>query len=93
MRFYIIHSPSTSENYIDNVHRLEESIIRDGDCVMNPLPDQLKDIGEKELYDMYKDNIKDCDVVLAMQDWSKTSTGNPEMAEALKHSVDILFLK
>lgn len=93
IRIYIIHSPSTSENYINNVRSLEEIINKDGDCVMNPLPDQLKDIGDKELYDMYKDNIKDSDVVIAMPDWSKSSTGNPEMAEALKHSVDILFLK
>ena len=93
MKIYIIHSPSTSENYIGEVRSLEEWIIEHGDCVMNPLPDQLKDIGDNELYDMYKDKIKDSCCVVAMPDWDKSSTGNPEMAEALKHSVDIMFLK
>ena len=93
MRIYIIHSPSTSENYIDNVLSLEDKIIGNGDHVMNPLPDQVKGIGNKELYEMYKHKIKDSDKVLAMKDWSKSSTGNPEMAEALIHSVDIIFEK
>ena len=60
---------------------------------MNPLPDHPGDIGNKGLYERYKDKIKDSDFVAVMPDWSKSSTGNPEMAEALKHSVDILFLK
>ena len=93
MRIYIIHSPSKSENYIDNVLSLEQEIIKIGDEVMNPLPDHPGDIGNKGLYEMYKDKIKDSDFVVVMPDWSKSSTGNPEMAEALKHSVDILFLK
>lgn len=93
MRIYIIHSPSTSENYIDNVLSLEQKVIGNGDHVMNPLPNQLKDIGNKELYEMYSHKIKDSDKVLVMKDWSKSSTGNPEMAEALKHSVDITFEK
>lgn len=93
MRIYIIHSPSTSENYIDNVLSLEQTMIENGEYVMNPLPDQPGNIGNKELYEMYKHKIKDSDKVVVMKDWSKSSTGNPEMAEALKHSVDILFLK
>lgn len=93
MRIYIIHSPSTSENYIDNVLSLEQLIIQNGDSIMNPLPDQPSNIGNDALYEMYKDKIKDSDCVAAMDDWCKSSTGNPEMAEALKHSIDILFLK
>ena len=92
MKIYIIHSPRT-ENYIDNVRQLEESIIKNGDCVVNPLPDKPKDMEEKELYSMYKDKIKDSDYVVVMPEWSRSVTGNPEMAEALKHSVDILFMK
>ena len=93
MRIYIIHSPSTSENYIDNVLSLEEKIIEKRDHVMNPLPDQPENIGNKELYEMYGHKIKDCDKVVVMKDWSKTSTGNPEMAEALMRSKDIVFEK
>lgn len=93
MRIYIIHSPSTSENYIDNVLSLEDKIIGNGDHVMNPLPDQVKGVGNKELYEMYGHKIKDCDKVYVMKGWAKTCTGNPEMAEALKHSVDISFEK
>ena len=91
MRIYIIHSPSTSENYIDNVLSLEQEIIENRDHVMNPLPDKPSSIGNKELYEMYGHKIKDSDKVLAMKDWSHSSTGNPEMAEALKYSVDITF--
>lgn len=91
MRIYIIHSPSTSENYIDNVLSLEQKIIENRDHVMNPLPDQLKHIGNKEMYEMYGHKIKDSDKVVVMKDWSKSSTGNPEMAEALMHNVDITF--
>lgn len=93
MRIYIIHSPSTSENYIDNVLSVEQKLIENGDHVMNPLPDQVKGVGNKELYEMYGHKIKDSDKVLVMKDWSKSSTGNPEMAEALMHSVDISFEK
>lgn len=91
MRIYIIHSPSTSENYIDNVLSLERKLIENGDHVMNPLPDQSNGIGNKDMYEMYNHKIKDCDKVLAMKEWEKSSTGNPEMAEALIHGKDITF--
>lgn len=93
MRVYIIHSPSTSENYIDNVLSLEQRIIDNGDHVMNPLPDQATNIKNRELYEMYGEKIKNSDKVVAMKDWHKSSTGNPEMAETLKYSVDIKFEK
>lgn len=93
MKIYIIHSPSTSENYIENVRLLERIIINGKDCVVNQLPDQVKDMGDKELYDMYKDKIKESNTVIAMKEWDKSVTGNPEMAEALKHSINIVFEK
>lgn len=93
MRVYIIHSPSTSENYIDNVLLVEQKLIENGDHVMNPLPDQASSVGNKELYEMNKHKIKDCDMVYVMKGWPHTCTGNPEMAEALMYSKDIIFEK
>lgn len=93
MRIYIIHSPSTSENYIDNVLAVEQKIIENGDHVMNPLPDQVKNISNTKMFKMYKDKIKNSDMVFVMKGWSKSSTGNPEMAEAMIHSVNIEFEK
>ena len=93
MRIYIIHSPSTTENYIDNVLSLEQKLIENREHVMNPMPDQPSNIGNREMYEMYKHKIKDSDKVVVMKDWCKSSTGNPEMAEALKHSINIEFVR
>lgn len=93
MRIYIIHSPSTSENYIDNVLSLEQKIIENRDHVMNPLPDQVKNISNSEMFKMYKEKIKDSDMVFVMKGWQDTDTGNVEMAEAMIHCVDIKFEK
>lgn len=93
MRIYIIHSPSTSENYIDNVLSVEQKLIENGDHVMNPLPDQVKNISNTEMFKMYKDKIRNSDKVFAMKNWQRTDTGNVEVAEALIHSIDIEFEK
>ena len=54
MRVYIIHSPSSSENYIDRTLQAEQKLTEGGDHVMNPLPDQNRHIGNEAL------NRKEC---------------------------------
>ena len=93
MRIYIIHSPSTAENYIDNVLALEDKIIENGDHVMNPLPDQVKNISNTEMFKMYREKIKSSDKVIAMKNWQRTDIGNVEMAEEMLYSIDIKFEK
>lgn len=91
MRIYIIHSPSTSENYIDKTLSAEQYLIEQGHHVMNPMPDQQNSISNKELHDMYGHKIRDCEAAYAMEGWDKTDIGNAEMAELMIHRKTIMF--
>lgn len=91
MRIYIIHSPNSTENYIDNVLSTEQKLIKSGENVVNPLPDQIKAISNEELHNMYASKIEQCDAVYAMENWDKTVLGNAEMAQAMSLRKTIMF--
>ena len=91
MKIYIIHSPSTSENYIDRTLSTEKDLIQKGYQVLNPLPDQQKHISDKEMHCMYGHKMRDCDAAYAMDGWSKTEIGNAEMVELMIHKKTIMF--
>lgn len=91
MRIYIIHSPSNTENYIDNVLATEQKLIKGGDHVVNPLPDQVKAISNEDLHNMYASKMETCDAVYAMDGWDKTDQGNAAMADAMILRKTIMF--
>lgn len=91
MRIYIIHSPSNTENYIDNVLATEQKLIKSGDHVVNPLPNQVKEISNEDLHNMYASKIEQCDAVYAMEGWDKTDWGNAAMVEAMLLRKTIMF--
>ena len=91
MRIYIIHSPSNTENYIDNVLATEQKLIKRGEHIVNPLPDQVKEISNEELHNMYSRKIEQCDAVYAMENWDKTDQGNAAIAEAMLLRKTIMF--
>lgn len=93
MRIYIIHSSDKEENYIDRTLQVEKKLTDEGCNIMNPLPDQNKNIGNKALNSIYGGLIQYCDMVYAMEGWDKTpsNTGDKEMAEAMVHRRTIVF--
>ncbi len=88
---YIIHSPSDAENYIDRTLATERQLTEEGHIVMNPLPDQANLISNEDMHFMYAHKIFDCDAAYAMDEWSKTTIGNAEMAEMMLRRKTIYF--
>lgn len=95
MRFYIIYPPKKTENFFERIHELEDSIIKDGHIVLNPLPVNVET--EKPDYDIvdcflaYAPMIDACEVVCAMDGYAKTDLGNKSMAEAMVQKKIIVF--
>lgn len=95
MRFYIIYPPKKTENFFERIHALEDSIIKDGHIVLNPLPVNVET--ENPDYDIvdnfraYFPLISKCDVVCAMDGYAKTDLGNKAMAEAMLEKKIIIF--
>ena len=88
---YIIHSPSNSENYIDRTLATEHKLMKEGHCIVNPLPDQHGHISNEELHAMYGHKMRDCDVAYCMEGWDKHVMGNYELAEVIIHRKIIAF--
>ncbi len=88
MRIYIIHP---AKHDIEKIKLAEETLLNEGHYVVNPIPEEIVDYKEVDLFNKYANKINNCDAVFAMNKWEDSYIALIEMITAAKLAKTITF--